>query len=370
MPVSKHFLVGIFALLASGCMMPRPWLAPSPTEACAVGQAGREQLLVISFRVPDCQKTRFKWTAFRADRAQYSVADAARRTRLVDEHSWLKELGRQVTESRAAPVIYIHGFFNGQDDALNRALALRALLCPRRPLPANVIKCVPQRPVIALTWASHNRLAKYAWDEANNEWSLSRTVDAILTIARRHKGTTLVAHSMGNRILVAAAIAAPEKDKLFDRLVLASPDVDRAQVAELLRQDLGSYPVTIYASRKDQALSASWRTHGYPRAGDLSYWVSGRSPGYPYQKFNDADIVDTTDVRAGRIAHAAFVDSVEGAADLCHVLAGDPIKPGRDRYKLYPAYWMLRKGPQPNDDCAALARAAVLIANGKPLPKH
>lgn len=369
MPVLKLFLGTILALLLSGCTLPRPWLAPSPTDGCPTAQAASEELLVLSLRLPDCRNGRFKWSAFRADRAQYSVADGSRRTRLVDKDSWFEELDRRVAASKP-PIIYIHGYFNGQDDALNRALALRALLCPRVPPPLDLAKCNPARPVIALTWPSHNRFAKYAWDEANNEWSLSRSVDAILTIARRHKGTTLVAHSMGNRILVAAAIAARENEKLFDRLVLASPDVDRAQVAELLGLDLGKYEVTIYASRKDQALSASWRTHGYPRAGDLSYWVSGRSPGYPYSGFGEnVRIVDTTAVRAGLTEHAAFVESREGAADLCHVLAGAKTFPGRQADPKYSRYSMLRKGLQPGDDCALLAATAVALAKGRSPPR-
>ena len=364
------FAASVLALFFGGCTLPRPWLAPSPAEICPPGGAvGSEQILVVSLRVPDCRNAGFKWSAFRANRAQFSVADANRNTRLVDEAKWWAELDRRVRESKASPVIYIHGYFNGQADALDRALAIRALLCPRDTGPAAVHDCAARRPVIALTWPSHNRFAKYAWDETNTEWSLKQSVDAILAIARKHNRTTVVAHSMGNRILIAAALAANAEPDLFDRLVLASPDVDRGQVAGLLQRTGGlGYPATLYASRKDQALSASWRTHGYPRAGDLSYWVSGRTPGYPYYSFNNADIVDTTAVPAGITAHAAFVESSEGAADLCHVLANDPVKPGREQDPNFKAYSVLRKGGAPSDDCATLARAAVPIAKGKPPP--
>jgi esterase/lipase superfamily enzyme len=325
-------------------------------------------LLVVSTRLPDCREGPLEWTYYRADGPQYATADTNRHTRVVDDTAWLTELDRRVTAAGKAPVIYIHGYFNNQDDGYRRALAIRALLCPRETAPTGtaIDACTPSRPVIALTWASHNNFAKYTWDEANAEWSIDRSVAQILAIARRHNGAILVAHSMGNRILVAAARAAQKEPALFSRLILASPDVDRGQMVELLQRQEGlGFPATIYASRKDQALSASWRTHGYPRAGDLSHWVSGRIPGYPYRLVHQAEIVDTTNAQAGAVAHAAFIQSDEGAADLCHVLAGDLSKPGRVPDPLYAPYWVLAKKPANPDDCRELGIAAAQIAKGK-----
>ena len=361
-----------FALLlpvaVTACALPRPWLAPAPTASCDAPLDSGSALLTASFRMPDCRDGQLrKWTHFRSETPQFSTTDTDRRTSMVGADAWHAELDRRVVGAGKPPVIYIHGYFNSQDAANRRALGVRALLCPRdTPDDPEAIKaCTPARPVVALAWPSHNKLAKYTWDEANAEWAIDRAVPLILDIARRHPGTILVAHSMGSRILVAAAHAARNEPQLFKHLVLAAPDVDRAQVAGLLTRPRGfGFPTTIYASRKDQALSASWRTHGYPRAGDLSHWVSGRQPGYPYRTINDAEIVDTSEVSAGPVAHAAFVQSAEGAADLCHVLAGSAAKPDRRPDPRYPLFMVLIRDPQGPHDCSRPGRAAARIAKG------
>lgn len=365
----RALLIFVFLASLGGCMLPRPWLGPGDTHMCPDPQpVAGEQLLLISFRLPDCRQGTLKWTAFRSEQPHFGVADATRATRRVPEEDWWNDLDARVRGTGKAPVIYIHGYFNSQDDAVRRGLGMRALLCPRETTLERIVSCVPVRPVVALSWPSYDDAAKYTWDEANSEWAVDHATAVILQVARKYPGTILVAHSMGNRILVPATLAAAREGLRLEHVVLASPDVDRAYLARLLGRAEGlGFPATIYASRKDQALSASWRTHGHPRAGDLSNWVSGRNPGYPYREFRNSEIVDTTGVSAGAAAHAAFIKSEEGAADLCHVLAGDEIKPGRLPDTEYPPYSVLRKGVPPGDDCRLLAWAATRIAESKPL---
>jgi esterase/lipase superfamily enzyme len=366
---SKIFLIcGTLALSSGGCTIPRPWLAPKPSAACLGPLQADDALLTLSFRLPDCDSGRpVRWTHYRSEEPQFATTDESLRSSLVSEEDWNAELDRRVARAGKPPVIYIHGYFNNQNDAYRRALGLRALLCPSGTAAdrQSIVACTPERPVVTLTWPSHDEFAKYTWDEANAEWAIDRAVPQILAIARRHKGAILIAHSMGNRILVEAAIAAGNEAQLFEHLILAAPDVDRARIAGLLNRQEGlGFPATIYASRKDQALSASWRTHGYPRAGDLSHWVSGRRPGYPFRIFNKAHVVDTTLVSAGAVAHAAFIQSKEGAADLCHVLAGNGAPPGRKPDPQYPPYMVLVPDFQGPDHCSRLSKAAARIAKG------
>jgi hypothetical protein len=372
----KFWVALLLPAAISACSLPRPWLAPAQTAACDTSLDADDALLTVSFRLPDCREGRLRgWTYFRSERPQFSTTGfdlqtSDLQTSMVSSVDWNAELDRRVVLAGESPVIYIHGYFNSQDDAHRRALGVRALLCPRQTAAdlRAVAACRPKRPVVALTWPSHDKLAKYTWDEANAEWAIDRAVEQILTIARRHEGTILVAHSMGNRILVATAMAAKNEPRLFGHLILAAPDVDRVQITELLKRKEGlGFQATIYASRKDQALSASWRAHGYPRAGDLSLWVSGRRPGHPYREINQAVVVDTTDVSAGQVAHAAFVQSEEGAADLCRVLAGfteDGLKLGREKDAQYPGYAALISNPKEADDCSRLAKAAARVARG------
>ena len=104
---------------------------------------------------------------------------------------------------------------------------------------------------------------------------------------------------MGSRIVLDSIKSTNFAKDLFANIVLVAPDVDRELMARQLRSPngLGS-PTTLYASLRDQALAASWRAHGYPRAGDLSN--SARShepePGL-YQDIRLASVVDTTPIR-------------------------------------------------------------------------
>ena len=349
----------VFSAVLGGCTMPRPWLAPHAWDVCPSSTAPLTgEVLVATFRASTCSKGNPRWTAYRSPEPLFSAVDTSGGTRIADRQPWLDELDRRAPTGHA-PVIYIHGYFNDQAEALRRAYAIRTLLCKEGQITSVPMTCAPQRPVIALTWPSYNGLAKYTWDEANSEWTQAHAARLILDIAERHPGTILIAHSMGNRILIAAALEAAAEGRSLDRLVLASPDVDRQYLAELLEQPQGlGYPATLYASRKDQALSASWRTHGNPRAGDLSYWASGHAPAFPYRAVNRTDVVDTTALHAGPTGHAAFVETPEAAADLCHVLAGQP-SPARKRDYLY---WTLAANGIAGDPCEQRAREAVAIA--------
>lgn len=339
--------------------------------------------LVSLFLLP---QGRLRWTAFRTaptgsalatrhystdDETRFGLAGLEPGTKVdsieLTETAWSDRLDKQLERERA-PVIYIHGYDNSAEDAIRRGFALRALLCPRDTAYNAIQNCVPNRPVIVLTWPSNDNKAEYTWDEANEEWVADDAVSVITHIVKCHPGAILIAHSMGNRILIAAARAAQEQHLQIARVILASPDVDRDFFVRFVDSNaFWTYRTTLYGSRKDQALTASWRLHGYPRAGDLSYWIIGDTPGYPYQRYHqNLDIVDTSEAHAGTFAHAAFIESPEGAADLCHVLA-DP-QDGTPERTRDGRYFSLIRGLVKDDDCAVRAWAAVAIANGDRLP--
>jgi hypothetical protein len=366
-------ILSILFLLAGlgACSLPRPWLGPANTHVCPEQSIDGERLLIVSFRLPDCRKGPLEWSDYRSEQPHFGVADAVGATHRVGEKLWWDELRARVTRSSNDPVVYIHGFYNSEDDAVTRSLAIRALLCPRHTPLAEIEACKAERPVVALTWPSLDRFAKYTWDETNSDWATEPAVAVILRIAREYPRSILIAHSMGNRLLIPAALAARSEGLKLEQLILASADVDREVVARLLRQPAGiGFPATFYASRADQALSASWRVHGYPRAGDLTTWVSGDKPAFPYDVVKNAEIVDTTAVTADLAEHAAFIESYEGATDLCHQLALDDHKPGRAEDVGHPHYWTLKEGVPPDDECALLAWAAVRIASGQPLTRR
>ena len=129
---------------------------------------------------------------------------------------------------------------------------------------------------IFYSWPSQGQVAAYTVDERNIEWSeanIRKFIDDVLEKSDV-QNVYLIAHSMGTRGL-ARSVASLVKDKPRYRarireLILAAPDID----ADVFRRDImplfasAALPVTLYASSKDNALIASKRVHGYPRAGD------------------------------------------------------------------------------------------------------
>ncbi len=129
---------------------------------------------------------------------------------------------------------------------------------------------------IFFSWPSQGGLLKYTVDENNVEWSVSHLKQFLLDVTRRSgaKSVNLIAHSMGNRALTAALrelrLQLGQETTLFNQVILAAPDID----AEIFKRDLApaltrsARRVTLYASSNDQALVASKKVHGYPRAGE------------------------------------------------------------------------------------------------------
>ncbi|HVF36733.1 MAG TPA: alpha/beta fold hydrolase [Sphingomicrobium sp.] len=261
---------------------------------------------------------------------------------------WDRELDRQLAAYPKTPIVYIHGFNNDNGEALARAAAIR-------------LAVGNDRPVIALTWPSYASKRKYFWDEANAEWTTDEAHALLEHLAGRRSGVIIIAHSMGNRIaldLLRGWASRTHRPLPVQRLVMASPDVDRDWFIRLARRGF-PVPVTLYASTRDQPLSASWRSHGHARAGDLSTWVTGNVNGDPYRHLRDVqslDIVDTSDVAEGLLKHADFIESWQGAADLCRVVRGEHTAKGRA--KMTDNMERLLAKPDGTEPCTASGIAA------------
>lgn len=271
-------------------------------------------------------------------------------TLLVDEEAWDRDLDDRIRRN-GAPVIYIHGFNNSEDQAVRTARAIRSLL-------------LDSRPVVAVTWPSYAMLAAVGWDEANNEWAREALSARIAQIISRHKGTTLIAHSMGNRILLDLLISHPEAVRNIGQIVAAAPDVDEDQFMRHMQMghSFGT-PITIYASTKDQALAGSWRLHGMRRAGDLSNTAHSHNLSIRYHDLDPSvEIVDLSHVKGDPFGHSDFIQSVSGAADLCRVLNHLPLL---GRSSLQGQYFQLAEDDRNRDDCDTRSKQAALIDKGE-----
>ncbi|MFG0263061.1 MAG: alpha/beta hydrolase [Novipirellula sp. JB048] len=161
-------------------------------------------------------------------------------------------------------LVFIHGYNVGFEAAIQRTAQI-AVDLPFEGVP------------VCYSWPSQASLLGYTIDENNAEWTVPHLKQFLTELAQESgaRSINVVAHSMGNRAMTAAMqqlrwelpSGAPPP---FDRIVLAAPDVD----ADRFRRDLApplldvSKQVTLYASSDDQALIASKKVHGYPRAGE------------------------------------------------------------------------------------------------------
>ena len=352
MRLARPLSVFVLAMLA-GCMLPRPPVADYTANCLVPGPPPAGAILFLTTRLPDCRDpggTRMSW--HRGEQPWHGVW-AANGPQFYRHEQWITELDRQLAAYPETPVLYIHGFNNDNGAALSRAAAIR-------------LAVGGDRPVIALTWPSYASKRKYFWDEANAEWTVHAGRDLLEQFAKRQTKVIIVAHSMGNRIALDLLRSWPtDKGPLpVEKLIMASPDVDRDWFAKELGRGFGA-PITLYGSTRDQALSASWRSHGYARAGDLSRWVSGHdfADPFPYRGATGMFVVvDTSDIAKGIANHADFIESWQGAADLCRVITGvDPSLGRSDTDE--PQMKRLRREPETGDPCTAAGGSAARYLN-------
>lgn len=205
-------------------------------------------------------------------------------------------------------LVYLHGYLNDFKAALFRAAQLKHDL----EFPG---------PVVAYSWPSQGAVAGYTLDEANVEWSahnFRRFLDA-LTASTGTARVHVLAHSMGNRALVAALRerACERGPAKLHHVILAAPDID----AEVFRRDVvptfsgAAKRVTLYVSEDDKALKASHLVHGhgYERAGETRIV----SP--------NMDTVDTSGLGAKwfELSHSYFAETKRVLQDIKRLLLSD-----------------------------------------------
>lgn len=330
----RGLLVAVTGMtLLCGCQMPRPLLqtneigCPKYVQTPPTGSS----LLFVTVREPDCRATGElpKLTDLRARNALFVASDDGV-LQFFSQNQWLAALDRRIPDKGKPLILFIHGYRNSNADALSAAAKIALALKGREQ-------------VVSLTWPSYGRYTSYFWDETNADWASAIASGAVVEMVRRFPYVIIIAHSMGNRVALGLM------DELrrhgltahVDHLVMASPDVDRSSLERVLSGGLGTR-VTIYGSRRDQALSASWRAHSYPRGGDLSWWVTGRKRDDSLAWLPNVEVVDTTEIDHSVSGHSAFIETREGAEDLCRLVDGH----GSGRPSLEPLKAHISKAPE------------------------
>jgi len=179
------------------------------------------------------------------------------------------------------------------------------------------------------SWPSQGSLYGYLSD-SNGVLATRPALETYLEIATRGQGTLhIIAHSMGNRYAIEALETFFLKfpDRRVGQLILAAPDVDRAELAtrfDALKSHADG--ITLYASKYDRALQVSRHVNGGYRAGDANGDLI---------QLAGLDTVDASLIETDSLGHSYFGDAPALLGDILGLvrLGWEPlercgIKPG------------------------------------------
>ena len=217
------------------------------------------------------------------------------------------QLSQRVRESKGKEAfVFIHGFRVAFDDAVYRTAQIAYDLA------------FAGAPIL-YSWPSNEKLYEYVGDINNSDWSTDHLKVFLQDLASKSGATTihLIAHSMGNRVLVNAlnlmvtGRIAPSRN--FSQIVLTAPDIDAdlfIRIAKVIRTT--AKRMTLYVSNHDRALAASKKLNGsYPRAGDISQSVV---------VVRGVDTIDASAVDTNLIGHFYYAENRSVLSDIFDLL--------------------------------------------------
>lgn len=215
-------------------------------------------------------------------------------------------------------LIFIHGFNTSFADAIKRTAQLAFDLDWKGA-------------AVVFSWPSEARLLGFDEDLKMAEASAAPLRLFLQMLATRPgRGTThLIAHSMGNRVLLRAADGmSPEelapKGPPFQQIVLAAPEMERELFVQLADRALvAGKRVTLYASEEDWSLILLAQLDGRIAAGT----ASGGPVVLP-----GLDTIDASAVEGDLLGHSYYGDSRAMLADLHALLQHG--RPPEERFGL------------------------------------
>ncbi len=187
------------------------------------------------------------------------------RLNLRSRNEFMSDLNSTIAEKKTnSALVFVHGYNNTFEDAARRTAQI-----------AHDIE-FPGVPMF-YSWPSNGATLSYVTDGNDAEQAIMYLKAFLkdLAVNSRFTSITLLAHSMGNRVLT-QAFAALKNDidatklRVFKEIILAAPDID----ADVFKNNIvpalvaSKASVTLYASSRDGALVAAKKINGGPRAGD------------------------------------------------------------------------------------------------------
>jgi esterase/lipase superfamily enzyme len=221
---------------------------------------------------------------------------------------FLQDIQERVRNDPAKQVlIFVHGYDVTFEDATRR---LGQITCDLG---------FPGAPIL-YSWPSKGTYLGYSSDESTVEWSTPHFKAFLESIGQETGASVIhvIAHSMGNRLLVGALNSMATEHKTLrptlQQVVLAAPDIDSGVFEKIAAavSETGSH-FTIYESSTDDALKASHLLHQYVRLGDSRPEV---------QIVSQYDTVDATDVDTGFLGHSYFAENKTILSDIFYLIRG------------------------------------------------
>jgi esterase/lipase superfamily enzyme len=254
-----------------------------------------------------------------ADKSKYVLLE---KVTPLGKDAYLTALHQQVSDSRSKDAfIFVHGYNTSFEDAARRTAQLAYDMD---------FDGTP----IMFSWPSQGSVSGYIVDEGVIDVSVIRMAEYLDTIAAQFgaEHIHLIAHSMGNRVLIGAlqrclqARASADHARAFGQIVFAAPDVDRDYFIAATESMTGMADrLTLYASDSDHALQASQVVHSAPRAGFAGDTII---------RLAGIDTIDMSGVPADLLGHSYFASNGGAVYDLLHLLwrgeaPGSPARCGK-----------------------------------------
>lgn len=231
---------------------------------------------------------------FRADPNKHMILNGI--TPIADSDQFFADVARTIDGTRRREAfVFVHGYNTSFEGALIRTAQLA------------VDMNLDGAPIL-YSWPSRASLLGYSADTRTvADQAMLDDVAAFLTDVAQRTGAErvhLVAHSMGNRVMMRAldriASNRAGQPPLFDEVVFAAADVGVDEFAETLpRVTPTGQRFTLYASARDRALQVSEQVNRMRRAGDARTVMVA----------DGLQTVDTTSASGGLLGHDDFAGS-------------------------------------------------------------
>lgn len=195
---------------------------------------------------------------FSEDKGKHIVIATCKGMNIEEWNSLVK--GRMHKTGKTSALVFVHGYNVSFDDAIRRSAQIGFDL-------------QFDGVISTYSWGSAARLDGYFADEDTVRLSEPLFEQFLMNLHRNVGVQTIhiIAHSMGNRLVVGAIANMPNViSPILTEVVMAAPDID----ASLFRAAISGLSgkaarYTLYGSKNDKALVTSKRLRqGFPRAGD------------------------------------------------------------------------------------------------------